>query len=328
MSAPADDRPIILILGPTAGGKTSLAIELATRLPGGGEIIGCDSMQIYRRMDIGTAKPTAAERAAAPHHLIDLVEPDDDGFTVESWLVAANETIAAIRSRQRWPIIAGGTNLYVQALLYGLDDGPAADPAVRAELAALDPVERRRRLEAIDPESAARIHANDERRTIRALEVHALTGEPLSALQTRWAKSTPRPDVRIIGLDWPAESINPRINQRVRTMVADGLIDEVRRLATAGAFGQQSREALGYRQLLDAFDGRMTEDEAIEQIKIRTRRYAKQQRTWLRRFRILPQARFLAASELEFQSLVTEALIHAGGDDSSPPPLTSSPGGR
>jgi tRNA dimethylallyltransferase len=302
----ADELPIVLILGPTAGGKTELAIALAGRLPGGGECICADSMQVYRGMDIGTAKPTAGQRAQVPHHLLDLLDPGEDGFSVDTWLGLAQGAIAEVRARARYPIVVGGTNLYVQALLEGLQEGPAPDPQLRTELEAGDPVALRRRLEAIDPEAARRIHPNDRKRTIRAVEVYELTGRRISAMQRQWHRGEPRRDVRIIGLDYSVEAINTRINARVRAMIADGLVEEVRGLGNGP--GRQAAEALGYRQVLDHLAGRLSLEEAVEQIKIRTRRFARQQRTWLRRFRIHPQATWLAADGLSTQELVEKSL--------------------
>lgn len=315
------DRPVVLVMGPTASGKTSLSVRLAEELPGGGEIITCDSMQVYAGMDIGTAKPTEAERRGIPHHLLDLTTPDDDGFTVDSWLDATDEAIRAINARGKWPIVAGGTVLYVQALLYGLDFGPAPNEAIREELRALDRETRRAELERVDPVSAARIHANDDRRTIRALEVFRIAGEPLSGIQRDWSIVPKRQGVRIIGLDWPVPDINRRINARVRQMMEDGLLEETRSLLAGPGLGEQARQALGYRQIIDflesedaahpgeRFDAGL--DRAVEQIKIRTRRYGKQQRTWLRRFRGMPGALFLDASQQDPQNIVNTALTHS-----------------
>jgi len=320
--------PPILILGPTASGKTELSLRLAERLPGGGECVCADSMQVYRGMDIGTAKPGPEERARAPHHLLDVVDPSDESFSVERWLRLAEASIAEITSRGRWPIVVGGTNLYVKSLIDGLFDGPPADEALRAELAALSLDELRERLEAVDPAAAERIHRNDRRRSIRAIEVHAATGQPISSLQSQWDReevaraddSAPsdcdRPALRIIGLELPVETQNRRINDRVRQMVADGLVEEVRALHDAGVLGRQAVEALGYRQLVDHFEGRCSLEEAIEQTKIRTRRYAKQQRTWLRRFRVLPSARFFATAGDVTESLVLQVLAHIVGTGS------------
>jgi tRNA dimethylallyltransferase len=319
-SMPDAPRDIIVILGPTAGGKTELAIALAQQLPGGGECIGADSMQVYRGMDIGTAKPTAEQRTAVPHHLLDLVEPSDEDFSVDTWLRLAEEVIAAVRSRGRWPIVVGGTNLYIQALLGGMFEGPGPDPALRARLNAMDDSALRSRLESVDPVSAGRIHANDRKRTIRAIEVFEQTGRPLSGMQGQW-NDQPRDDVRIIGLDWPVEAINRRINARVKAMMEAGLLEEVRRLREEDRLGRQAREALGYRQLIDHLEGRCTLEEAVEQIKIRTRRFAKQQRTWLRRFRSHPRAAWLPAGDLGSQDIVSQSLrvsIGAGGPTASP----------
>lgn len=300
-------RPIILVLGPTAGGKTRLAIDLARALPGGGECISADSMQVYRGMDVGTAKPTAAERAEAPHHLLDVADPAEDGFTVDRWLALAEAAIEDVRTRGRAPIVVGGTNLYVQALLAGLFEGPEPEPALRARIAATPPEALRDWLERVDPAAAARIHRNDHRRSVRAIEVYEQTGRRLSDLQHQWASATPREDVIMIGLDWPVPDINRRINERVRAMVTRGLFDEVRGLLGSG-LGRQAREALGYRQAIDHLEGRIGREEAIEQIKIRTRRLAKQQRTWLRRFRTFPRACWLPASEITSQLLADETL--------------------
>ena len=243
----AHRRPIVLVLGPTAGGKTSLSIELARRLPGGGTCLGADSMQIYRGMDIGTAKPTADERAAAPHELFDLVDPDGPPFTVADWLEAAEASITTCRHTGRWPIVVGGTNLYVQNLLYGMDAPAPTDPILRADLDAMSDADLRARLEEEAPEDAKRIHANDRRRTIRALE-RAAAEESTPTTARAW-DGPPREDFVAIGLEWPVESINRRINARVKAMAADGLIDEVRALHHANRLGRQAREALGYREM-------------------------------------------------------------------------------
>jgi len=308
--------PVVLVLGPTAGGKTRLAIDLAKALDG--ECICADSMQVYRGMDIGTAKPTAAEQAEVPHHLLDLVEPDDERFSVDVWLNLAETAIAEIRARARYPVVVGGTNLYIQALLAGLCDAPAADPVRRAALQALDDAALRARLETADPASAERIHPNDRRRTIRAIEVFEATGRPLSDLQREWIRGPGRSDVRIIGLTWPVEAINRRINARVRTMVAAGLVDEVRGLWAGGRLGRQAREALGYKQVIEHLEGRCDLDEAIEQIKIRTRRFAKQQRTWLRRFRAHPASTWIEVADSGTKDIADTVLTSLRSDPESP----------
>jgi tRNA dimethylallyltransferase len=303
--------PIVLILGPTAAGKTELAVNLARRLAGpcppGGECVCADSMQVYRGLDVGTAKPSAAQRAAVPHHMLDLLDPSETGYSVDRWLAAAEACIAAIRSRGRFPLVVGGTGLYVQALLQGLLSGPQPDPRLRQRLSGETLEELRKRLELADPHAARRIHRNDRRRTIRALEVFESTGRRLSTLQTQWADRA-RTDVRIVGLEPGRERLNARINARVRAMVAAGLVEEARGLWSAGRMGPQAREALGYRQLIEHFEGRRSLKEAIEQIKIRTRRLARQQRNWLRRFRTHPFSIWLAPDELTSQETVNLAL--------------------
>ena len=282
--------PLLVILGPTASGKTSLALELAERLPGGGELIGADSMQIYRSMDIGTATPTEAERARAPHHLLDVADPHQGSFTVHDWLQHAERAIEAIRGRGARPIVVGGTNLYIRALLEGLLEGPPPDAELRQRLEARTSDDLRTELESVDPASAERIHRNDRRRTIRALEVFHASGTTLSEQQVQWSTSiiAPRSDARVICLDWPTEALNRRINARVRQMADEGFLEEVRALLARGPLGEQAESAVGYRELADHLAGRCTLDEALERTKIRTRRFAKQQRTWMRRFHAAP----------------------------------------
>jgi len=304
-------KPIVLVLGPTASGKSDLAVELAQRLPGGGECVCADSMQVYRGMNIGTAKPTPLQRAAAPHHLLDLLDPHEDGFSVDVWLGLAEGAIAGIRDRDRYPIVVGGTNLYVQALLEGLFDGPEPDPDLRRQLEAMEPDVLRRRLETVDPEAAVRIHRNDRRRTVRAIEVYELTGRRITDLQQQWLGEPSRTDVRIIGIVYEAGAINRRINSRVRTMIRDGLVHEVQALLDGGGLGRQASEALGYRQVLDYLAGRYSLSGALEQIRVRTRRYAKQQRSWLRRFRVHPQSAWINAGDLTPGELVNKAVVAA-----------------
>lgn len=293
-------RRFPLIVGPTAGGKTALAVEVALAfeaLTGArGEVVSADSMQVYRGLDIGSAKPTPAERRGVPHHLIDIAEPSD-AFSVHQWLSAAEASIDEIRSRGATPVVAGGTHLYIKALLDGLFEGPGADEALRQKLAAIPAAERRAELERVDPEAAARIHPNDDRRTIRALEVYRLTGTPISEHQRQWDQGRERGDRVLIGLEWPAEVLSRRINERVRQMVEQGLVEEARALWESGRLGPQAREALGYKQLIAYFEGRNRFDDAIEAIKIETRRFAKNQRTWLRRLKAVPGSVWINAAE-------------------------------
>lgn len=319
MTAPLP-RPIV-ILGPTAGGKSDLAAQLAEQL--GGEVLGADSMQVYRHLDSGTAKPPPALRERVPHHLVDLVEPTDR-FTVHDWLKRADETITSLQQAGQTPVVVGGTNLYLKALLEGLFDGPGQDEAFRATLADVPSAELHERLQAIDPAAAERITPADRQRLTRALEVHHLTGQPISELQQQWAEEseiqnpksefpTYRHDPILLGLRWDVDDINPRINLRVKAMFYPEKVDpqlaadvciggeslpaEVDRLVAEGKLqpGTQSAEALGYKQVLaakypDQFPGAADRliknlDDAFERTKILTRRFAKQQRTWLKRFR-------------------------------------------
>ena len=295
MHAPhANQLPPILVLGTTASGKSELALELATTLDGLGECISADSMQIYRGLDIGTAKPTPAERGAVPHHLLDVADPHDleRDFTVADWLSAARTAIAGIESRGRVPIVVGGTHLYLQALLQGLFEGPAIDPDLRAELERTPQTELRAELQRADPDAAARIHPADRRRTLRAVEIHRQTGTPLSVLQTQWSSAGTEIATRaiVLVLERDAPAANARINRRVRTMLEAGWLDEVRSLVAVGPLHRQAAEAVGYRELSEVLTGLRSLEEAAEAIKIRTRRYAKQQRTWLKRFRSRPGA--------------------------------------
>ena len=291
-TTPAHAPRTVLVLGPTAGGKTALAVELALAMPGGGECVGADSMQVYRGMDIGTAKPTMEERRGVPHHMIDVADPHGGAFTVADWVDGAREAIAGIHARGRHAVVVGGTNLYVKSLVEGMFEGPPGDPEIRARLEALPTEMLRGDLEHHDPVAASRIHFNDRRRTIRALEVWMVTGRRISELQRQWS-DTPRalPDgMHVVGLEWPVDMINQRINARVHEMVERGLEGEVMRLLAKGPLNRQAIEAVGYREVLRHFAHETSIAEAEEEIKVRTRQYARQQRTWLRRFKAIPGA--------------------------------------
>jgi tRNA dimethylallyltransferase len=279
---PAD---LLVIIGPTASGKSDVAMGVARRT--GAEILSIDSMQVYRGMDVGTAKPTPAERAEVRHHLIDVAAPAEV-FTVARFVELADAVIADA-GRRGVPLVAtGGTPLYYKALFEGLFEGPSADDAVRSRLRELPNEQLHRRLTDVDPAAAARIHVNDNRRLVRALEVYELTGKPISSFQTEWAaaaEGTARHPATWVGLDWDREVLNRRINARVKAMVAAGWVEEVRSLlATAGGLSPTAREATGYAELIDHMEGRLTLDEAVEQIKIATRQLARRQMKWFRRF--------------------------------------------
>jgi tRNA dimethylallyltransferase len=277
-------RRFPVIMGPTAGGKTALAVETALALRGRGidaEIVSADSVQVYRHMDIGSAKPTAAERGGVPHHMIDVQNPGDR-FTVKDWLDGAERAIDEIRTRGGVPVVAGGTHLYIKALLEGLFEGPEPDETLREELRAASPGALRAELERTDPDAARRIHPADLRRTVRAIEVQRLTGKTITEQQTQWDRGRRR-DAFLVGVRWTTEAINRRINARVREMMEAGFLDEVRKLVDQKALGPQAREALGYKQLAEHIAGRSPLPDAVERIKIDTRRFAKNQRTWIRR---------------------------------------------
>ena len=296
--------PILAILGPTASGKTAVALAAARRA--GAEILSTDSMQVYRGMDVGTAKPTQAERAGTPHHLIDVVPPTEP-FTVARFVEMADAVIADARSRNVPLIATGGTPLYYKALFEGLFEGPGADEAIRARLRGLPNDELFRRLSEADPAAASRIHSNDHKRLVRALEVHELTGRPISSFQTHWAAQNWRHQAAWVGLEWDKEALNRRINARVKAMIAAGWVDEVRRLlATHGTLSHTAVEATGYRELIDHLAGKMTLDEAAERIKIATRQLARRQMKWFRRFREVKWVK----GDQPAEAVAAEAIAH------------------
>ena len=273
--------PLLVILGPTGSGKSALAHEVAKCV--GGEILAVDSMTVYRGMDIGTAKPTPAERAEVVYHGLDLVDPNEF-FTVARWVELTEGLIVEARERGVPLLLCGGTPLYYQSLFFGLFDGPAADPALRERLAGMTVEQLHSRLAEVDREAAARIHVNDRRRLTRAIEVFELTGEPISRQQTQWDEGPRFESVRF-GLHWPRPDLNRRINARAKQMFAQGWLEEVRSLLDEyGGFSPTAAEAAGYRLLADVVQGRMKLEDAFEQIKIKTRQLAKRQMTWFRRF--------------------------------------------
>jgi tRNA dimethylallyltransferase len=278
---------LCFILGCTASGKGGVGRALAGAV--GGEIVSVDSMKIYRRMDIGTGKPSAEARAAVTHHCVDLVEPSES-FSVAQYVEAADEAVAAIHARGAVPLAVGGTSLYIKALSEGLFEGPPADAEVRAELKARAQRDGLAALHVelgrVDVEAASRIHPNDERRIVRALEVYRTTGTPISELQKQWDSGERRYDCTFIGLRREREDLHGRINARAKRMVEMGLRDEVAALlAEPGGLSVAAAQGVGYAELIDHLQGRCTLDEALERIKINTRRLAKKQRTWHRRWR-------------------------------------------
>ena len=293
---------LVVIVGPTASGKSRLAIDIARAV--GGEIVSADSQQVYRGMDIGTGKVSDAERALVRHHLIDVCDPHDD-MTAARFTELADRAIADAAARGTPVVVAGGTGLYVRALLLGLFAGPPADPDLRARLRAEGLPALRQRLAAADPASAARIDANDEKRTIRALEVLELTGEPMSVHQERHdhRRVLPRYPARVIGLDPPRTELYRRIDSRVEEMMAAGLLDEVRRLRAAGVGpAMRSQLAIGYAELHRHLDGVLPLGESIRLIQRNSRHYARRQLSWYRGDPAVewhPEPRAVAIDDLE-----------------------------
>ncbi len=280
-------RQLNLLVGCTAVGKTETSLQLAERTDA--EIVSVDSMQVYRRMDIGTAKPALQERRRVPHHLIDVVEPSE-AFSVARFVDLADAAIADISSRGKRVWAVGGTALYVKALTEGLFEGPQADEsfrtAFRERVAREGSPALHAELAQVDPPAAHRIHPNDARRIERALEVYHLTGQPITELQRQWDQGRTRYDTRMVVLERERDDLNRRINARVKQMLEQGLVDEVRGLlAEPEPLSEQAAQALGYAEVIDHLRGGPDLDKTVELIKIHTRRFAKSQRTWFRSFR-------------------------------------------
>ncbi len=277
---------MVLVLGVTASGKARLGFELAKSLDG--EIISVDSMKVYRRMDIGTAKASPEARRQIPHHLIDVVEPSES-FSVGLYVDKALAAIDDIRQRGKVVVAVGGTALYIKALLYGLFEGPGSDEMIRAELRAQahrdGTAKLHEALRQIDPEAAGRIDTNDAKRIIRALEVYQLTGKPISSFQKQFDAQQPMHDWTLLGLRREKAEESHRMNARVKKMIELGLVEEVRSLmAEEKPLSRQARCAIGYAEIIEHLQGRMSLEDAVEEIKKNTRRLAKGQRTWFKTF--------------------------------------------
>ncbi len=276
---------IIAVTGPTASGKTALAIELAKRM--GGEIISCDSMQIYRTMDIGTAKPTKAELAEVPHHLIDVLPPDAP-YSCSDYVKDAERAVADITSRGKLPIFCGGTGLYLDRFLRGgNDDGAACDDSLREELKRF--VDEKgvdalyERLVELDPEAAATIHKNNVKRVMRAIEICLVTGQKKSEIDKKNSEIVEKYDHKVITLAFQnRDLLYERIERRVDLMIEQGLLDETKRLMNEGVFerSQTAAQAIGYKELLPYLRGEDSLENCVEELKKATRRYAKRQTTW------------------------------------------------
>jgi tRNA dimethylallyltransferase len=285
---------VIAVVGPTASGKTAYAVRLAQRL--GGEIVSADSMQIYRHMDIGTAKPTDAERGGVRHHMLDVAEPNGS-FSVAQYQKMALECLRDINSRGKRAIVAGGTGLYIHALAYNITyPQESGDEGLRRRL---DEIARERgnqrlaeMLAGVDPAAASRIHVNDRKRLIRALEVYETTGVTLTAMNARSRSAPSEYEFELVGLLVERSLLYERINRRVDDMFGRGLLDEARRLAEAYGRGGAAFQAIGYKEALACIDGLCTPEEAAEKTKMESRRYAKRQMTW---FRIMKEINWIGA---------------------------------
>ncbi|HZP41282.1 MAG TPA: tRNA (adenosine(37)-N6)-dimethylallyltransferase MiaA [Candidatus Binatia bacterium] len=280
------DRPrIVCVVGPTASGKSALGLLLAER--SGGEVVSADSRQVYRGLDVGTAKPTAAERARVPHHGLDLVAPTEP-FDAARFRAAATAAIDAILARGRVPIVVGGTGLWLRVLLRGLCPAPPRVPRLRAALERMVAAEGapalHRWLAALDPALAARVHPADAVRIVRGVEVALATGVPLSRTQAAHGFDEAPYDALVVGLAWPTAALEARIAARARAMVDAGFVEEVRALRASGVPPDAPGfDAVGYREMLAAVEGRASVEEALAATVGATRRFAKRQRTWFRR---------------------------------------------
>jgi len=291
----------IIICGPTGVGKTSFAIQLARLYQG--EIIGADSMQIYRHMDIGTAKPSPTERSMVPHHMVDIVDPDEP-FDAETYATLSLRIVMALRARQVVPFVVGGTGLYIKSLIYGLFGARPRDEALRMRLRQAAEKEGAKtlfeRLKQVDPVTARKLHANDIYRIVRALEVYETSGKPISDYQQRHRFQENRVTTLKFGLHMDRNELYERIDERVDTMIQAGLLDEVRRLQESGYSGElKSMQSIGYRHMGDFLDGRLDWPETIRTLKRDTRRYAKRQMTWFKADREVAWVDPVVSDEIE-----------------------------
>lgn len=297
------NKPRVLgLVGATASGKTAIALEVAKKLPC--EIVCLDSMQIYRRMNIGTAKPTPDEMAAVPHHMVDIIHPDES-FSVAEYVTKAHAVIAGIHARGNIPLLVGGTGLYLQGLSYPMDyGGLPSDPALREQLNTQllqhGAEKMHDILKSVDPVTADRLHVNDTRRVVRAIEIYRLTGIPMSKHKTPTDADSPY-DFSLYAVDWPRAELHTRINKRVDIMMQDGLLQEVENLVRLGISpASQSMQGLGYKELLPVILQGASLHQAIEQIKTGTRNYARRQLIWFRRDKRIswiPSARLCCAAD-------------------------------
>jgi tRNA dimethylallyltransferase len=297
------------LTGPTASGKTSVGVELAERL--GAEIISLDSMALYREMDIGTAKPTAADQQRVVHHLVGVLPPTQD-CSISEYMRLAHERIADIRARGREVLFVGGTPLYLKAMLRGLDTGPPADwdfrQQVEEEAQRVGDAALHQRLAQVDPLAAAKLHPNDRRRIIRALEVYRATGQPLSHRQMQFDEGTPAERCKVFALFWPRPDLHRRIESRVDGMFQAGLLEEVRELlARYGQLSRTAMQAVGYREAIAHLHEQGDLARTIETVKARTRQFARRQETW---FRSLSECRRVVMHKDLEAGAVADVICH------------------
>lgn len=303
-----------ILAGPTAVGKSALSLELAELL--NAEIVALDSMTVYRGMNIGTAKPSREDQARVPHHLLDIIEPHQE-FSLAEYLQASQTACAGIVARGRTPLFVGGTGLYLRTILRGLFEGPPADWDLRREMQQLEhsdgPGTLHRRLQVVDPDSARWLHPNDQRRVIRALEVHQLTGIPLSVQQQQAelpAEDRPR---HVFWLEPPRDWLYERINRRVEAMFTAGLVAEVESLLDLpNGLGRTAQQALGYKEVLDYLANKTDLETTMQTLQTRTRQFAKRQHTW---FRNLPELQAMPITGTENAKQISERLLSIANKD-------------
>ena len=296
------------LTGATASGKTQVSLKMAQLLDA--EIISLDSMAIYRGMDIGTAKPSPADQQRVPHHMLDIIDPVD-AFSVSQYRDQSMKIVQQIRDRGKQVIFVGGTALYLKALLRGMFEGPPADwdfrKEIEQELEEMGGEFLHQRLEMIDPVSASNLHPNDHRRLIRALEVFKTTGKPISHWQMQFSEERDANECRVFTLRHDRPILHQRIEQRVTSMFEAGLLNEVQGLLeTHGSLGHTASQAVGYREVIDHIQGRLTMDETVEKVRVRTRRFARHQETW---FRGLSECRLIDLPEKFNPDQLAEQLV-------------------
>ena len=308
MHSDAGKIKIVVVYGPTGIGKTTLAIHLAEAVSG--EVVGADSMQVFRRMDIGTAKPTPEEQARVRHHLVNVADPDED-YDAVRYVTDAEAAITDITGRGRVPLVAGGTGFYIKALLHGLFPSPPVDPAVRdalrRRLDAEGPGSLHHDLASVDPDAAQRLHPNDAYRIVRALEVFQSTGRTMSSYQQAHGFRQSAYRALKIGLHMDREALYNRIDRRVEMMLDAGLEAEVRQLLAAGLGPElKTMQSIGYRHMVEFIAGRTSRDEMTATLKRDTRRYAKRQLTW---FRADDDTHWIAPSDTESATQLVRAFL-------------------